>query len=782
MNRLVAVLACAVPFMIVGVAEAATVADLGPTSAYAWSAVNDAGQAAGTEFGAGPVRFSGGVTTRVGGSAASGAVAIDGTGRLFGSEALPSAKSPVWWDVANGQHNLAGIRSEAAGFKAASENGTALGFTSGGPFIQTPANGFLALPFGEAALPVAVNDAGHVIYAGAGATSFWNGQTSTPLPVAVSGGKVLSSSDDVAGLLAGAPVIRHANGSTTPLAAAPDGASSVSLAAIADDGTVVGSAYPPGAGASRAVIWQDGSARFLDELFPAGSGWAAQSALDISNTGKVLGVGTQGGVSKAFLLDLGVCSTASSASLNEFSASQNAAGCGAEGIDWTVPDRLKDIQATRAAGGPWGAAQTAYVFPGKWHADVFLTAGRQPFAKASECANSNVEWRWTVTPAPIKKPRTGCKIGIDVKKLGKYAVLAKRYERTKPGARWVYSKEKFTKTVEVKDWVIVGMGDSNGSGEGNPDWIYPRCNRSRASYQFRTALFLETQDPHSSVTFVFTSCSGASIEHLVSTPYRGIRPQTPALPSQIDQVEAILTPPNPSLPRRRADAAIVSIGVNDLAFGAVGFFCATHPSPPLSVGGGCETTKVKLIIDRAKGTSALVANPRSARTVNEQVGVRLSLLPGLYRTLRAGLLRSRLGLPLHRVHLTPYPDFASDESGAMCNTTGYAGSVIRWNTETWAWFSKQSGLLNKKVRQSASNGWQVSPLKDDAFSGHGYCAGGLPTFAASYIRGVANARATDDAAGPLHPTGPGHQLEADAQSGQLCATLYRNTVCVGKWR
>ena len=44
---------------------------------------------------------------------------------------------------------------------------------------------------------------------------------------------------------------------------------------------------------------------------------------------------------------------------------------------------------------------------------------------------------------------------------------------------------------------MLGVGDSNGSGEGNPPFFFPQCDR------------IEDHDPRSSVTFVFTTCSGA---------------------------------------------------------------------------------------------------------------------------------------------------------------------------------------------------------------------------------------------------------------------------------
>lgn len=110
--------------------------------------------------------------------------------------------------------------------------------------------------------------------------------------------------------------------------------------------------------------------------------------------------------------------------------------------------------------------------------------------------------------------------------------------------------------IEVTDLMVVGLGDSFSSGEGNPEipvrfrdsdfpvgqanvlrqdrtrpdrpynpnfgvpwreadaaarWLDRRCHRSIYSYQARTALQLAIADPHRSVTFLGLACSGAEV-------------------------------------------------------------------------------------------------------------------------------------------------------------------------------------------------------------------------------------------------------------------------------
>ncbi len=123
-------------------------------------------------------------------------------------------------------------------------------------------------------------------------------------------------------------------------------------------------------------------------------------------------------------------------------------------------------------------------------------------------------------------------------------------------------------SVQVKDIFIVGMGDSFGSGEGNPDvpvrfsrtrfvdygkaegrtadltgfparignwqdigdpafveanpkWLDQACHRSLYSHQVRAALQLAVEEPQRAITFVSFACSGAEIINGLFLRYKG---------------------------------------------------------------------------------------------------------------------------------------------------------------------------------------------------------------------------------------------------------------------
>ncbi|MCO5066209.1 MAG: hypothetical protein M9924_17590 [Rhizobiaceae bacterium] len=121
--------------------------------------------------------------------------------------------------------------------------------------------------------------------------------------------------------------------------------------------------------------------------------------------------------------------------------------------------------------------------------------------------------------------------------------------------------------IVVKDRLVVGIGDSFSSGEGNPDspveidrqsqranlnkafvydevtqrikykkshslpvrgpngpanWLDRKCHRSAYSYHLRTALQIALADPkHSAVTFLGYACSGAEVAEGLLLPFKG---------------------------------------------------------------------------------------------------------------------------------------------------------------------------------------------------------------------------------------------------------------------
>jgi hypothetical protein len=125
-------------------------------------------------------------------------------------------------------------------------------------------------------------------------------------------------------------------------------------------------------------------------------------------------------------------------------------------------------------------------------------------------------------------------------------------------------------TVEPRDRLVIGLGDSFTSGEGNPErparfdgktwadygdgsprsalparapdsttslqdtraqWTDRWCHRSVYSWQIRSALDVALRDPHQSVTILPYGCSGASILGGLLSPYQ--EPEWTRLPHSL---------------------------------------------------------------------------------------------------------------------------------------------------------------------------------------------------------------------------------------------------------
>lgn len=564
---------------------------------------------------------------------------------------------------------------------------------------------------------------------------------------------------------------------------------------------------------TRAVVTLDGSSSTIGGVVRDEDGKGVQGVtVRASGRSSVKGVtDTAGGFSLevpkgAYTVSAGAsycvaglqgCKTSASVSVPPSrTVNFDAASGGPTAIDWVMPKRLTVIGLGGAADGLPTAAE---LYPAQWKADIFTTGktgGR--FA-----CGSDVRFVWTVAPANRlvggRQPAVACRTTLHVTRLGTYAVTA-QMQRRKGGA-WLNSGRPIKGEVDVRDWLIVGMGDSNGSGEGNPPFYYLRCNRSAKSYQVQTALAVEDKDPHSSVTFIHTSCSGARAEHLLNVRYAGTRPSSPSLPPQISEVDSLLEEHGAELPRRNVDVALISAGVNDLAFGPVLEYCIVHvglgekkltapsswvlPSEESITANPCQDRKV--IAKPEKGgdrIGSFIDDPTPdglSKTLGEYVALeQRRVATERFQGLPAAL--KRIGVRSDRVFLAQYPDFSHDEQGRTCSFAG----VARLPTSTWAWLGQQATLLNANIQKAAGpNGWPVPQWDFSAFAKRGYCS------RTPYIRAIVDANLSPflktaflqghpvlaepyaDAAGPFHPTAEGHKVEADGTIPVVCRKLYK---------
>lgn len=434
--------------------------------------------------------------------------------------------------------------------------------------------------------------------------------------------------------------------------------------------------------------------------------------------------------------------------------------CPPDEIDWLMEKRF-----TKASVGDWdddGFPSAKTVNPTSWTAALYTRSDKKKFA-----CGANARFVWTVQPASRlvggRLPKVGCKTELHVTRLGAYQVKAQMQRRKPGGGVWRDFGRAVRGTVDVKDQLIVGLGDSNGSGEGNAPFYYNRCNRSLASYQLQTALAVESKDPHSSVTFIHTACSGASTDHLVSSAYAGTRPASPPLEPQIRQVQRLLAQRG-TAPRREVDVALISIGVNDLAFGPTLEFCVkigltTTLNPP------CHLRRVVATRHAdGKRTGKYQEDPKGI-PLEAQLQKLQDALEGRFGGIQAAL--PKLGVRRDHVFLAQYPNFSYGDDGKACGIE--LGSVVHFLPSTWEWLSANGGILNAHVRAAAAapgRSWVVPDYAFDAFLKRGYCSTN------SLFRSVAGALGSGDKGGPFHPTAEGHLIEAAGTIPAVCRKLY----------
>lgn len=354
----------------------------------------------------------------------------------------------------------------------------------------------------------------------------------------------------------------------------------------------------------------------------------------------------------------------------------------------------------------------AYVNPASWTVD-FDACGTVP---------SPGELRWDIDGQPLSE--TTCSFSHDFTQLKSYVVSL---TVTTPDGQSASARD----TVTLKDLLIVSIGDSFASGEGNPDktradpegvkWIDERCHRSEWAGPARAALIIEKADPKTAVTFISFACTGASIrEGLLGVQHR----KGHAVQPQVSKVFA-------AVGQRTIDALLVSIGGNDLNF---------------------ATLVEKAILLRHAETNA-----RTAAIVSNG----LRDLPGNF-----GLVAEQLSAPGHppisAVFISEYPDIVRDETRDLCDHSVKLTDPLRQISEAESRWALNDVILplNGVIQERATNfGWNyvgriLSEFGGDSDSGiaHGFCADDkrwINTFSDSR-------RIQGDTRGTVHPNREGH--------------------------
>ena len=289
--------------------------------------------------------------------------------------------------------------------------------------------------------------------------------------------------------------------------------------------------------------------------------------------------------------------------------------------------------------------------------------------------------------------------------------------------------------------IIVALGDSYSSGEGNPRnvqawlqgnvpfrpyWDNDPCHRSVLGAPAQAALALEKSSPRTSVEFIDLACAGATVNAGIlgaqSAAGQGTR--------QIEQAAAILGD-------RPADAVIVQVGGNDVGFGSLLGSCVLNVDCPLAHAAFPPLSSYRTVQDGLQAETGKL--PAAYARISACLGGTACVLADGRRT---SVLRLNPGA---KVLPVMYPDITRNSNGAPCTYLTLSQGDFAWARDTilvpnpGATYSYASthgpvslslgqGTLNGQIgRTGGALGWAPVTGSWEASGtsavGHGVCAG-----------------------------------------------------------
>jgi hypothetical protein len=400
------------------------------------------------------------------------------------------------------------------------------------------------------------------------------------------------------------------------------------------------------------------------------------------------------------------------------------------------------------------------------------------------CASRGDDYRWRITRA-----------GVEPLQLPWRALSNRTCRRTVmlPEAQYSLTLEVrnpagaslSTVVADVRNVLVVSLGDSYASGEGNPRnvgawlrrggtidpyWDDDACNRSARGAPAQAALELERRSPYTSVTLVYVACSGATVDSGILGAQTGAGQGS----SQIEQAAAIVG-------AHPVDLVLLSVGGNDVGFTSILQTCALNDDCPLARPSSGSLTGYRTVQDGVQAQTGALSSDfdRIAACLG---GADCRLADG--RSVPALTLA-----PDARVFPSLYPDITRDAAGRPC-------SYLTVPTEDFAWARATilspapvdpypyplahggtaalpvgNGSLNQQVAATArlpgwlpvTGTWSAS---GDSPEGHGVCAG-----AASWVFGFTGFSGLPSAS--FHPDPTGQAVMARAIAAAAASAVVR---------
>jgi hypothetical protein len=426
--------------------------------------------------------------------------------------------------------------------------------------------------------------------------------------------------------------------------------------------------------------------------------------------------------------------------------------------------------------------------------------------KIAGVEDPSVDCTWLSAPLGKSKDR-----GQSVRqKCSEEAVLGIPYPSGARVTVEIGGREVARTDVQVTDLLIAAMGDSFGSGEGNPDvpvrfspertasyaskdetlaglparvgdwkrigdakfnkegarWLDTACHRSLYSHQLRAALQLAVEDPHRAVTFVGLSCSGAEVTWGLFLRYKGNEwvPNPPDL-SQISALAEAQCGSEPADLIDMPEAYHINGSIPELRGGLVLKKCKREMARKIdlllvSIGGN-DIGFARLV------ANTVLADDSTLRQLggwfgqihgNMESKALLDRLDERYKALNRAI-HGILHLPWQesdRVILTAYPPLAVMGDGRRICPDGNAGMDVTTDFSLSQKRAKSSSDLADQLqrvmaRGAQTHGWTFATAHRSAFVGRGICAG-FTDNAFSIADDLRIPRKMDDKWQPFSPT------------------------------
>jgi hypothetical protein len=370
-----------------------------------------------------------------------------------------------------------------------------------------------------------------------------------------------------------------------------------------------------------------------------------------------------------------------------------------------------------------------------------------------------------------------------------------------PDVNGTYDAEGgITSTRMFEDWDI-RFGGSPATPGLNQD--SSRCHRSGTTSPSAVATNdLQTEFPDVAVVWRSVACSGASIvrggalgtdrpfdtsdpnKGGILTPYDGVEnlgkrgiskdSLSPAVyPPQIEQVNSALH--EFTLPRRRIDALVMSIGANDMGFGPLIQNCADIARPPIEGDTDCSTDQ---------GVQSFIATrlQKLSAGVNQGIGLYDRLAASLQGNPAAGTGDPALDVApanvyLQALHNVVRTGTGTDLSNFCDRQPNEKFEKFVSNTEAKFLSTKVIDALNNLMATKATrHGWTFVDRYVKDFIGHGSCAPAAARFVNTNHDSLAKQGELDETRGDpftnvgggiAHPNTAGYAVEGAALKTEM---------------